>query len=41
MMDGNNNDDELGDLQPDIRLNLDNYLLLNNEDDEDEKSISE
>jgi hypothetical protein len=41
MMDGNNNDDEHGDLQPGIQLNLDNYLLLNNEDDEDDKSISE
>jgi hypothetical protein len=41
MMDRNNNDDEHGDLQPGIQLNLDNYLLLNNEDDEDDKSISE
>ncbi len=40
IIDGNN--DYHGDLQPDIQLNLDNYLLLNNaDDDEDDKSISE
>ncbi len=40
MMAGNN--DEHDDLQPGIQLNLNNYLLLNNDsDDEDDKSISE
>lgn len=39
IIDGNN---DHGDLQPNIQLNLDNYLLLNNaDDDEDDKSISE
>ena len=40
MMDGINNYDEHDDIQPDIRLKLDNYLLLNDGDGE-EKSISE
>ncbi len=35
------NDDDRGDLQPDIQLNLDNYLLLNNDDEDDDRSISE
>jgi hypothetical protein len=35
------NDDDHGDMQHDIQLNLDNYLLLNNDDEEDDRSISE
>lgn len=42
VIDGNNYDDDHGDLQPDIQLNLDNYLLLHeDDDDEGDKSISE
>lgn len=41
IIDGYNNDDNHGDLQPDIQLNLDNYLLLNNDDEEGDRSISE
>lgn len=47
IIDSNNVNDYHGDdneyfgAQADIQLNLDNYLLLNDDDDGEEKSISE